>query len=195
VAALRLLKREFSVPQNVLVCAPTHIAVDHILASCLEAGLKPLRIGSHGKVNSAYECYTLEAKLADHELMRIYEVYARKRANIDREFMRLTGRSVWMSRDDKAAFAALPKDVRKVAGQLTFSFPFLCFSVSIADDSFRGREDALVKEYNKLWNKMYRLKRLALEKIVAEADICLSTCIGASHRDLEVCFFLLIGRL
>jgi hypothetical protein len=43
-----------------------------------------------------------------------------------------------------------------------------------------------VAEYRKLWAKMFGLKRRALEKIVAKADICLSTCIGACAYDLEV---------
>jgi hypothetical protein len=47
-------------------------------------------------------------------------------------------------------------------------------------------KEILLHDYQQLWKKMFGLKRAALSQIIAKADVCLSTCIGAWSFDLEV---------
>lgn len=49
---LRLLKVDFQIPTPVLVCAPTHAAVDHLTRSMSEKKLRPLRIGREEQVRA-----------------------------------------------------------------------------------------------------------------------------------------------
>ncbi len=63
-----LEKADFAVPQPLLVCTYTNVAVDNLVEGIAASGLKPLRVSYSGKSNQALEQYTLEWKLLQHPL-------------------------------------------------------------------------------------------------------------------------------
>lgn len=58
----------FEVHHPVLVCTYTNVAVDNLVEGFVAAGLKPLRIGSVGKVKPSLSEHTIAYKLAKHPL-------------------------------------------------------------------------------------------------------------------------------
>lgn len=56
----------FAVPQPLLVCTYTNVAVDNLVEGLAQAGVRPLRVGVGAKVRAALRAHTLEAKMAAH---------------------------------------------------------------------------------------------------------------------------------
>ncbi|KAG8939053.1 hypothetical protein FRC00_014232, partial [Tulasnella sp. 408] len=81
---VKILKAHFQVPQPVLICTYTNVAVDNLIEALIAAGVNPLRVASPGKVKESIAQYSLEAKMEAHrskpeldkltkELARLYE--------------------------------------------------------------------------------------------------------------------------
>ncbi|GAA6019068.1 hypothetical protein JCM10207_006307 [Rhodosporidiobolus poonsookiae] len=69
VSLIALLKLHFRVPFPILLAAPTHVSVDHLLSLLVKAGLNPLRCGKASKVSSpAAEKWTIERRQEQHPL-------------------------------------------------------------------------------------------------------------------------------
>ncbi|GAA6033624.1 hypothetical protein JCM8097_004355 [Rhodosporidiobolus ruineniae] len=69
VSLIALLKLHFRVPFPILLAAPTHVSVDHLLSLLVRAGLNPLRCGKASKVSSAQaERWTIEKRQEGHPL-------------------------------------------------------------------------------------------------------------------------------
>ncbi|KIK55179.1 hypothetical protein GYMLUDRAFT_176062 [Collybiopsis luxurians FD-317 M1] len=66
IATVKLLKMFFQVPQPLLVCTYTNVAVDNLVEGLAKAGLKPLRAASAGKTKASLEKWTLEYQFAKH---------------------------------------------------------------------------------------------------------------------------------
>ncbi|KAL0070622.1 hypothetical protein AAF712_002463 [Marasmius tenuissimus] len=55
-------------PEPLLVCTYTNVAVDNLVEGLASAGLKPLRASSAGKVRPGLEEHTMEFKMEKHAL-------------------------------------------------------------------------------------------------------------------------------
>ncbi|KAG9040991.1 hypothetical protein FS837_012861, partial [Tulasnella sp. UAMH 9824] len=65
---VKILKAHFQVPQPVLICTYTNVAVDNLIEALVAAGVNPLRVASPGKVKESIAQYSLEAKMEAHRL-------------------------------------------------------------------------------------------------------------------------------
>ncbi|KAJ3796484.1 P-loop containing nucleoside triphosphate hydrolase protein [Lentinula aff. detonsa] len=66
ISTVKLLKVHFQVPQPLLVCTYTNVAVDNLVEGLAKAGLKPLRAASAGKTKESLVKWTLEHQLQSH---------------------------------------------------------------------------------------------------------------------------------
>ncbi|KAJ3773289.1 P-loop containing nucleoside triphosphate hydrolase protein [Lentinula raphanica] len=66
ISTIKLLKVHFKVPQPLLVCTYTNVAVDNLVEGLAKAGLKPLRAASAGKTRDSLAQWTLEHQLQSH---------------------------------------------------------------------------------------------------------------------------------
>ncbi|KAG9037134.1 hypothetical protein FRB95_006688 [Tulasnella sp. JGI-2019a] len=66
IEAVRLLKVHFQVPQPILVCTYTNVAVDNLLEAFAASGVKSLRVGAPGRVKESLAMHSLEAKIDGH---------------------------------------------------------------------------------------------------------------------------------
>ncbi|KIJ30456.1 hypothetical protein M422DRAFT_61717 [Sphaerobolus stellatus SS14] len=73
VEAVNLLKAYFQVPQPLLVCTYTNVAVDNLVEGLVKRGLKPLRVGYSAKMKKSIEKYTLDAQMDEHALKSEYD--------------------------------------------------------------------------------------------------------------------------
>ncbi|GAA5985540.1 hypothetical protein JCM11641_007986 [Rhodosporidiobolus odoratus] len=74
VSLISLLKLHFRVPFPILLAAPTHVSVDHLLSLLVRAGLNPLRCGKASKVsNPEAEKWTIEKRREQHPLWQRME--------------------------------------------------------------------------------------------------------------------------
>ncbi|BGP21149.1 DNA helicase [Rhodotorula toruloides] len=78
VSLIALLKLEWRIPHSILLAAPTHVAVDHLVKSLAKAGLNPLRHGKLSRVDEACRPWTIEERQEKHPLWP--RVEAAKRA-------------------------------------------------------------------------------------------------------------------
>lgn len=80
---VHLLKFHFQVPVPILVCAPTHAAVDHLTQGMLNKGLRPLRLGREELVREDLRQFTMDqwhTRSPDYFVL----CWARKRETIAR---------------------------------------------------------------------------------------------------------------
>lgn len=82
VEAIKLLKQHWQIPQPVLVCAHTNVAVDNVLAGLRGHGLKVLRYGNASRVPDALQDVTFEALVEKHPLWGYLEHLRREREGI-----------------------------------------------------------------------------------------------------------------
>ncbi|GMK53615.1 hypothetical protein CspeluHIS016_0102010 [Cutaneotrichosporon spelunceum] len=85
VEAIKLLKRHWQVPHPILVCAHTNVAVDNVLASLREHGLKVVRFGTASRVPESLQDVTFEALLEKHPLWGYLDKLRREREDIQSE--------------------------------------------------------------------------------------------------------------
>lgn len=55
-------------PYPILLCTFTNVAVDNLVEGILASSLRPLRVGSSGKIKSSLASYVVENQLAAHRL-------------------------------------------------------------------------------------------------------------------------------
>ncbi|KDE03496.1 hypothetical protein MVLG_06009 [Microbotryum lychnidis-dioicae p1A1 Lamole] len=73
VTLVHLLKTHFRIPQPILLCAPTHVSIDHLLSLLIDAGLNPLRMGKAHKVREELREWTVERRREGHPLWELCE--------------------------------------------------------------------------------------------------------------------------
>jgi ATP-dependent RNA/DNA helicase IGHMBP2 len=76
--------------EKVLACAPSNTAVDNILERLVRARQKVVRIGHPARVNEQLRDHTLDAKVQDHEAMKIVREMQREAENLFRRAGRFT---------------------------------------------------------------------------------------------------------
>ncbi|BGP44197.1 hypothetical protein JCM10450v2_000006 [Rhodotorula kratochvilovae] len=68
VSLIALLKLHFRIPSPILLSAPTHVSVDHLVLLLVRAGLNPLRCGKAAKVAPEVQPWTIERRQEQHPL-------------------------------------------------------------------------------------------------------------------------------
>jgi hypothetical protein len=68
-----LLKAHFQVPHPILVATYTNVAVDNLVEGLANAGVKPVRFGSVGKVKDKLAEHNVEYKLEQHPHYPLYK--------------------------------------------------------------------------------------------------------------------------
>ncbi len=76
--------------EKVLACAPSNTAVDNLLERLVAARQKVVRVGHPARVNELLRDYTLDAKVQDHEAMKIVREMLREAENLFRRAGRFT---------------------------------------------------------------------------------------------------------
>lgn len=70
---IALLKLHFRVPHPILLAAPTHVSVDHLVSLLVRAGLNPLRCGKAHRVSPEVRNWTIEKRQEEHPLWKATE--------------------------------------------------------------------------------------------------------------------------
>lgn len=70
VSLIALLKLHFRVPHPILLAAPTHVSVDHLVSLLVRAGLNPLRCGKAHRVSPEVRNWTIEKRQEEHPMWR-----------------------------------------------------------------------------------------------------------------------------
>ncbi|KAK4046646.1 hypothetical protein OIV83_005929 [Microbotryomycetes sp. JL201] len=149
VSMIALLKLHFRVPQPILLTAPTHVSIDHLLSLLVKAGLNPLRTGKMDKVRSDLQEWTVEKRREQHPLWTKLE-QARESSE--------------QSRIELQDF----KDEMSTRGM-----------ASKPTKQDLEREVELESKYRKSWRKYIALEHRLYSSLFATADVFCSTAIGA----------------
>lgn len=110
VSIITLLKRHFRIPQPILLAAPTHVSVDHLLSLLIDAGLNPVRTGRANRVRETLRPWTVEDQRQRHPLWEPTET-AREASEAAREALQQ-----W--KDKLARLKAKPTAKRLMEGQI-----------------------------------------------------------------------------
>ncbi len=73
VSIITLLKKHFRIPQPILLAAPTHVSVDHLLSLLIDVGLNPIRTGRASRVRESLRPWTVEEQRQHHPLWEATE--------------------------------------------------------------------------------------------------------------------------
>jgi superfamily I DNA and/or RNA helicase len=87
---VELIIQAVSRGEKVLACAPSNTAVDNILERLVRARQKVVRVGHPARVNEQLRDFTLDAKVQDHEAMKIVREMLREAENLFRRAGRFT---------------------------------------------------------------------------------------------------------
>jgi hypothetical protein len=110
VSIISLLKSHFRIPQQILLAAPTHVSVDHLVSLLVKAGLNPLRTGKLAKVRPDLQAWAIEKRREGHPLWSRTEV-----ARIDAEDKRRALRE-YRERTTAGKIKAKPEVIEKQIG-------------------------------------------------------------------------------
>ncbi|PWN44649.1 P-loop containing nucleoside triphosphate hydrolase protein [Ceraceosorus guamensis] len=176
VAAIQLLKQHFEVPQPILLCAHTNVAVDNLAAGALQAGLKVIRAGSSARTRSDLNGTTLDDAIDKHpEKPRLDQI----RADVGR------------------VRQAISEAEAASQGGLSSNFQMwksLQFGNSASSTSKGEDVSALKARIMKLRGQMYNLEQQMITEALREADVvCCTAVASCSNRltpiDFPVVFF------
>lgn len=87
---VELIVQAVSRGEKVLACAPSNTAVDNILERLVRARQKAVRIGHPARVSEELRDHTLDAKVQDHEAMKLVREMLREAENLFRRSGRFT---------------------------------------------------------------------------------------------------------
>ncbi|KAM0791996.1 hypothetical protein ACM66B_007108 [Microbotryomycetes sp. NB124-2] len=149
VSMIALVKLHFRIPQPILLTAPTHVSVDHLLSLLIKAGLNPLRTGKVDKVRSDLQEWTVEKRREGHPLWQKLE-QARESSETSRVELQ----------DFKDELTSRAGGTRPTKQDLE-------------------REVELETKYRKSWRKYIALEHRLYSSLFASVDVFCSTAIGA----------------
>ncbi|GAA5871027.1 hypothetical protein JCM8547_005335 [Rhodosporidiobolus lusitaniae] len=149
VSLIALLKLHFRVPFPILLAAPTHVSVDHLLSLLVKLGLNPLRCGKASKVsNPEAEKWTIEKRQEQHPLWKRMEMAREESEGLREEVVELRGRAV------EGGERTEQKRVEKEGFELE-------------------------EKYRKAWRKFVMLEQKLYASLLATADVFCATALGA----------------
>ncbi|THH30257.1 hypothetical protein EUX98_g3918 [Antrodiella citrinella] len=168
IEAVKLLKVHFEIPQPILLCTYTNVAVDNLVEGLVAAGLNPLRVGFGGKVKDSLLTHTLDHKLKTHPLAKKLEEAGARADEVQkrREYLltRISDLRATTPTGTKAARLA-----NMETGALT-----------------------LERQYYALKGKAYGLYQHILREVVHGSDVVCTTCITSASIQLTVSDFPIV---
>ncbi|KAF8583439.1 P-loop containing nucleoside triphosphate hydrolase protein [Ramaria rubella] len=159
IETIKLLKAHFQIPQPVLVCTYTNVAVDNLVEGLAAAGIRPLRVGYSAKVKPSLLPHTLHAQLETHPL----------KPELD---------SLQKSID------ALREYMERVEGRRREAVPYSAKDVELTTMLERMGRDLGGKK-----GRAWAMNREMVQDIVGRADVICTTCITAATPALGVIDF------
>ena len=87
---VELIVRSVGQGEKVLACAPSNTAVDNLLERLVQLGQKVVRVGHPARVNERLHGFTLDAQVAEHEVMSIVRNMIRESETLFRKADRFT---------------------------------------------------------------------------------------------------------
>ncbi|KAI5119257.1 hypothetical protein M0805_007260 [Coniferiporia weirii] len=162
VETAKLLKGHFEVPHPLLVCTYTNVAVDNLLESLVDGGLKPLRVGFEGKVKGGLESYMLEHQFERHMEKPRYDTIMEERKEVAAEIHGLLTeiRATKKKRNVRARIENMEVKLKKL-------------------------ED----KKDKLSMRAYVVKQKIIRDIVMRSDVICTTCVRSASYTLKVTDF------
>ncbi|KDQ17106.1 hypothetical protein BOTBODRAFT_106235 [Botryobasidium botryosum FD-172 SS1] len=157
--AVKLLKVHFEVPEPILVCTYTNVAVDNLVEPLAAAGLRPLRVGFAGNVKPELRKYTLDARMEEHPL-------APERKRLLEEVKELESKA-----RRRAALRDPESKSRKIVvdrgSSLYLALPYI------------------KERLERIRSMLYWLKEQMIADILSEADVVCTTCITSACSALK----------
>lgn len=153
------MQLHFQVPQPILVCTFTNVAVDNLVEGFAAKGLKPLRVSFSGKARASITEHTLDHKVNGHELKKPLD-------KIEADLARLL-----------VGVADLKKTLRDVQPE------------TAKYNKLLSRVIAMERREKALSSKGYVMKQMMLKDIVDNADVICTTCITSACGALRVTDF------
>lgn len=218
IEAVRLLKQHFAIPYPVLLCTYTNVAVDNLVEGIVRQTsfvdlpgrakpkpLRPLRVGSPGKVRPALEPHTLEAQLAAHPLATEYQALQDRITNLvkRRKDLRIRIKDI---RVKIGSSVPAPAHAHDVHGQGVPLAAVGAVGKGVGSGRTAGRAKGLQGRLEAMEADMLTLEkqeagcRRALyaiwkdmsEDVVMGADVVCTTCITSASFALNVVDFPLV---
>ncbi|GAA5828083.1 hypothetical protein JCM11251_005722 [Rhodosporidiobolus azoricus] len=151
VSLIALLKLHFRVPFPILLAAPTHVSVDHLLSLLVRAGLNPLRCGKAGKVSTPEaEKWTIERRQEQHPLWVRMEKAREESEDARREVLELR----------EAMVSGEVEQQKSESDKLS--------------DVVQAEE-----RYRKAWRRFVMLEQKLYASLLATADVFCATALGS----------------
>ncbi|KAJ3491205.1 hypothetical protein NLJ89_g11364 [Agrocybe chaxingu] len=170
IETIKLLKVHFQVPQPLLVCTYTNVAVDNLVEGFARVGVKPLRVGFNGNVRQSLLEHSLDYKLEQHPLHPVLL------------------RSVDDETQVKDQVHKLSDSYRELALKLKESKRPRKATIERA---MRMKEAliSLEKRHKNIKRKIYAVQQQMLRETIADADVICTTCITSACAALNVVDF------
>ena len=143
----------FEVPQPILVCTYTNVAVDNLVEGLAKVGVKPLRVGSQGNIRPSLIPHSLDYKMQMHHLSETFKRVAEEIEHLAQEIRELGVRyakHLTKMKDHKA---------RPTKARLTR-----------AENMFKDLEMSKLR-LKGIQRKKFALEQQMLRDVVAEADV------------------------
>ncbi|KAF8064109.1 P-loop containing nucleoside triphosphate hydrolase protein [Lyophyllum atratum] len=161
IEAVKLLKVHFEVPQAILVCTYTNVAVDNLVEGLISCGVKALRVGSGSNVRSSLIQHTLDHKLESHPLapalLRLIKEEEQLNVKLDDLKSRLLD-------------VAKQKTIRMQQKAANMTRALLAMEASLG--TLRSRK--------------YAMRQEMLRDVISAADVICTTCITSACVALKV---------
>ncbi|KAL1756437.1 P-loop containing nucleoside triphosphate hydrolase protein [Schizophyllum commune] len=168
IETVKLLKAHFEVPQPLMICTYTNVAVDNLVEGLVKAGLKPLRVGFGGKVQSELVEHTMDFKLNQHPARPAIDAAQEERQRIYKELDELRCSMA----EDKARMESGAAKNLKTRIQRKQAAIF-----------------AKQRVLQALTSKIFRMEQQVLREILDAADVVCTTCMSAASAVLNVADF------
>ncbi|CAK5279145.1 unnamed protein product [Mycena citricolor] len=171
IETIKLLKVHFDVPHPLLVCTYTNVAVDNLVEGFAAANMRPLRVGSAGRVKESLKQYTLHQKLAEHPLQQVLEPLQVEKEKLEKQLDELDTKIDEAEKKTKTAN-------NKAAERL--------LAIRLNMDREKTRKQ---RQHRSLKGRVYALQMKMLKHIIMEADVICTTCITSACQALQLVDF------
>lgn len=164
IETIRLLKKHFMVPQPLLVCTFTNVAIDNLVEGLISAGVAALRVGGLSRVGEGLVQYTLDSHMQIHPLRKELNAAIKEKQAIKR---------------------AIKLYIEKIADMKDARTDE---ELSHLKSNKRALEVA-EKRLRKVSSVEYRVRRKMEYEIISNADVVCTTCHSSTFPGLKLVDF------
>ncbi|KAJ7442181.1 P-loop containing nucleoside triphosphate hydrolase protein [Mycena galericulata] len=171
IETIKLLKVHFEVPQPLLVCTYTNVAVDNLVEGLAASGVRPLRVGFGGQVKESLVEHTLDYKLEHHALQPAMAALVKQEEEVQQRIRDIMKKLGDVRESKVGASAHAQERARQIIANME------------ADLALRQRMQNSIKA------RIYALGMEMLRDVISEADVICTTCITSASASLNVVDF------